>query len=668
MAKMMNRKVPMRMIIHILLMLTTTALILVQNVEDAGYYISARQAFMHYFYPEDFDFGTYDWNVYDIKDVVANVKRSVSNFYNLPDISVDYYELLKDDKGAIIGPELKVVQYQDFDKALRTDTMHLNDVETKYYSLNEQDLGPLQDKTKEELRRFFEAIVYLKMEMKMKNYAITSFSSSCLVWDVNVYYHFENRGVMRLDLEQFVSGTCDEKGFEFGAILERFMWLNALVFIFAIWNIILMVRWLMRSIKLFSQVIQWQQQSTKDPNARVLVDNPNMWKKLTNKDKLHFFNIWFFITNIANICLIIVSVMNIINFRNRIPTETLSNFLLGTGCACLYFSLVRFLESRKAFYVLVLTLWRGIPRVMKFMVGVAPVMLGYAWFGVAYFGFQSDCFRSFTDSMVTLFAVLNGDVIRDTYVDIMYYAPVVSQIYLYSFICLFIYVILNSFVAIVQEAFMSTLDEHKIQTFLSVHGRDETANKGINGDDELKFAPGVHEHIDSFQVLTRLKEVDDLLERCEIDAEQASDLRHLITHIQTVDGEFESGDDNTVISEQEMKEVSIDSQPAIRRSKSMTRRGVLLQKQKGSARNLGTGDAITLMELRHTAEVDAIKKAAEKMSLAERTRVLASLHEVHHKMLANFHLHVAMVIGSTSGSASTLGTSATPTTTGSAQK
>tara|TARA_B110000208_G_scaffold119020_1_gene145590 strand:- start:790 stop:1035 length:246 start_codon:yes stop_codon:yes gene_type:complete len=37
--------------------------------------------------------------------------------------------------------------------------------------------------------------------------------------------------------------------------------------------------------------------------------------------------------------------------------------------------------------------------------------------------------------------------------------PIVSQIYMYTFICMFIYVVLNVFIAIVEEAFFAASDE-----------------------------------------------------------------------------------------------------------------------------------------------------------------------------------------------------------------
>ena len=128
--------------------------------------------------------------------------------------------------------------------------------------------------------------------------------------------------------------------------------------------------------------------------------------------------------------------------------------LLGSlGCSLLWVNLVRYLQYNRNYYMVILTIRYAAPRVLRFLVGVLPIMMGYAFFGMTYFGSESDRFSTFGASMVTLFAVLNGDVIRETFLNLFPVYPVISQIYLYSFICLFIYVVLNVFIAIVEEAF-----------------------------------------------------------------------------------------------------------------------------------------------------------------------------------------------------------------------
>lgn len=60
-------------------------------------------------------------------------------------------------------------------------------------------------------------------------------------------------------------------------------------------------------------------------------------------------------------------------------------------------------------------------------------------------------------SSVTLFALLTGDDIHDTFKDIVdasYPVPWVSRIYIYSFVTIFITTVLNVFIFIIEDAFV----------------------------------------------------------------------------------------------------------------------------------------------------------------------------------------------------------------------
>eukprot|EP00753_Platysulcus_tardus_P013157 PLAT3630.4.p1 GENE.PLAT3630.4~~PLAT3630.4.p1 ORF type:complete len:333 (+),score=127.56 PLAT3630.4:28-999(+) len=102
------------------------------------------------------------------------------------------------------------------------------------------------------------------------------------------------------------------------------------------------------------------------------------------------------------------------------------------------------------------------------MVGVVPVYMAYAFFGVVYFGNHIERFGNLTNAVITLFAVLNGDVVRDTYMTLLPLFPSVSQIYLYTFICLFMYVVLNVFIAIIEESFFTV---RELRLHQHEHGR-----------------------------------------------------------------------------------------------------------------------------------------------------------------------------------------------------
>mmetsp|Transcript_6106 Transcript_6106/g.7389 ORF Transcript_6106/g.7389 Transcript_6106/m.7389 type:complete len:196 (-) Transcript_6106:206-793(-) len=164
------------------------------------------------------------------------------------------------------------------------------------------------------------------------------------------------------------------------------------------------------------------------------------------------------------------------------PTDIVHKVCSGLGCGLLWINLITYLSGFDHYYTLIVTLRRAIPRVFRFLVGVVPVFLGYAFFGMLYFGDKSDKFQSFSVSLITLFALLNGDEIRATLMDLLYEHAFIAQVYVYSFVCLFIYVVLNVFIAIVEESFFATRAKARsMATFAN-----EISNRGVN---ELTIRP-----------------------------------------------------------------------------------------------------------------------------------------------------------------------------------
>ena len=62
--------------------------------------------------------------------------------------------------------------------------------------------------------------------------------------------------------------------------------------------------------------------------------------------------------------------------------------------------------------------------------------------------------------MITLFAVMNGDEVADSFNEMTTAQPVMAQIFWYTYICLFIFVVLNIFIAIIEAAHEVTEVQH----------------------------------------------------------------------------------------------------------------------------------------------------------------------------------------------------------------
>ena len=79
-----------------------------------------------------------------------------------------------------------------------------------------------------------------------------------------------------------------------------------------------------------------------------------------------------------------------------------------------------------------------VPRVSQFLLGVLPLFFGYAFLGMICFGDISIKFGDFIETLQTLFSVVNGDIIYDTFYELEE-AGLGGQLYIYVYMLLFTY-------------------------------------------------------------------------------------------------------------------------------------------------------------------------------------------------------------------------------------
>lgn len=118
---------------------------------------------------------------------------------------------------------------------------------------------------------------------------------------------------------------------------------------------------------------------------------------------------------------------------------------LALAVAAVWATFLQYLKFSARYYMLIRTLNYGLPRIAQFLVGVAPIFISFCLFGMVVFGPRTFRFSNFSQTAITLFAVMNGDVMRETYLMVIglqkgWFLRALSQLYLYAFVCLFIYV------------------------------------------------------------------------------------------------------------------------------------------------------------------------------------------------------------------------------------
>jgi len=121
-----------------------------------------------------------------------------------------------------------------------------------------------------------------------------------------------------------------------------------------------------------------------------------------------------------------------------------------------YLGLFRYFTFWKAYNVLMSTLQKSLPNILKFMVCTIILYVGFLLMGWVVIGPYSIKFRTLSQSSEALFSLLNGDDMFATFYTISdqnMTINVFGKIYIYLFVILFIYVVLSLFIAIVLDAF-----------------------------------------------------------------------------------------------------------------------------------------------------------------------------------------------------------------------
>ena len=475
---------PWKFVFHIILLFFTTMRLVTWNQDQNEYFRATSRTFSYFFLPEDYDFPAERvYTLYTYEKTREAVARLVKNYETINEYSVDTYKHFsynpEHSKGAVkmIEPVRLVLERFKGGPGGANGTMPPGHsyfptngesaaLETLTINVTSGDMGPFDTRHRgahgggsvESVDRVITNMYKAAFQFRLKGFNIVGSYMICVVWTTTLTFDFSSRGMIKLYINADPTAMCKDVTWSQSLYTS---WIDIPILCLSVGYILLAVKKLRQQISLYlylkRRALLRENRRTAHGGADQLhrshrwLGAPVTWNSLRWSDRCGFFDLWFIFTIVACVCSAITSVIGIFDYQTK---EGRIHRLLGSlGCSLLWVNLVRYLQYNRNYYMVILTMRRGGPRVLRFMVGVLPIMMGYAFFGMTYFGSESDRFETFGASMVTLFAVLNGDVIRETFLNLMPVYPVMSQVYLYTFISLFMYVVLNVFIAIIEEAF-----------------------------------------------------------------------------------------------------------------------------------------------------------------------------------------------------------------------
>ncbi|CAH1774879.1 unnamed protein product [Owenia fusiformis] len=184
-------------------------------------------------------------------------------------------------------------------------------------------------------------------------------------------------------------------------------------------------------------------------------------KELDVWDLLEFLNMWYVMIVINDILTIVGSIFKIqIDYKGSHDYET-CGVLLGTGSMLVWFGVLRYLGFFEQYNILVLTMKKATPNILRFLVCAAVFYFGFTFCGWVVLGPYHVKFRTLSATSETLFSLVNGDdmfvtfsaITTENRPNLSRSMWLYSRIYLYAFISLFIYVVLSLFIAVIMDTY-----------------------------------------------------------------------------------------------------------------------------------------------------------------------------------------------------------------------
>jgi len=431
----------------VFLVIFITVQILISCSLDVPYRRNMRETYAKIFlFPEDNtdSIPVFPFYIYKVDEFFSVLNHSITTYFNLERLSVDRFSYVGEKTMYMVVTSFENVN--DFWNRNRTD-FNMKQVQTTYQLSSEHPLGPLENVTWQELRIFLNELVQLDISCDLYSQDLTSSIPVFYLWHLTFTFKFVQG---RIDLSIQSDYTIEKAENEWLVLFtQRFLWLDLVIIFLCILSLVLSFK------SIASSFLAYQRIRRKHASG-IFVGGLIAWETLSLSKKLQFFNKWFLLSILGNIISIIGFGLNIIEKIGLLPGENmiLTKLLIGIGAALSWINILRYMESFKQYYVLIIALRFGMPGVSRLVLSALPILVGYALLGMVIFSELTDHFSSFDHSFASLFSSINGDGLYSIYLPMADdYSALLTRLFQYSLVCLGAYAVINIFFAIIQEAY-----------------------------------------------------------------------------------------------------------------------------------------------------------------------------------------------------------------------
>lgn len=201
--------------------------------------------------------------------------------------------------------------------------------------------------------------------------------------------------------------------------------------------------------------------------AEKLAENTAMktrWEDLRYSEKAKLFSYWSIIILISNILQMTGAVMCL--YRDYVGLSSLQLFV-GLGTFFCWVSVTKYIEHSPSISFFSRTIQHAGPNIVRHAINMLPFWIGFAMLGLSVF-WASFRFRDPSIAFFSLFCIMNGDEISNTFQEVMQFDMVFGAIFVFCWVVFSMSVMMNLFMIIVGDSFEAIQETHKFNWLTDV--------------------------------------------------------------------------------------------------------------------------------------------------------------------------------------------------------
>ena len=440
-------KFPVRMTLDIILAILSTIQIVMVNGPTSSY-TRAVERFLNDIFlqndaPYDVEFPRIKY-LYTMDEIINHVTKSRDDYFDLEEVSLGNLTLQKSDNSTVIPI---IISYLNNEKNKEKDLI-------EQYNMTEKDLwifnetNPRSNIKKELIRMKSFLINY-----KVRTYEPYNFGDyfECFDWKIEQIFSFEKRYHFSVSLN-IINSNCEDYS-NTNKFIKGSYWVPSFIVFFALINFILTLRSISINYKYYinfkyrySKSLIEIERENKPPKRKT------KWEMLRPKDKSNIMSKLNYVQAVGCLIQLFGGILTLYEGKDAI---NITKYTVGLGAALAYLILTKYLKFYYQFQTIFNTLLKSIPNLILYFIGSLPIFISFVVFAIANFPY-SERFYNFTRVILSLFGMMNGDSILDIIKDLTQNSYFLGQLYIYSFNILFICVVINIFVSIIEEAFVNS--------------------------------------------------------------------------------------------------------------------------------------------------------------------------------------------------------------------